>query len=122
MAQRFEALMDTIFSFEWSRTINPGVHFGFYYLSFRNQRIKQRFETMFKNFRDYLVGELEVYRKAGIIKAKDLSKAADTIVTLMEGLEYHAHFLSENKPFEEFAKYSRQMVVAMLKGQPGSPD
>ena len=43
MEQRFIALMDTIFSFEWSRTINPGVHFGFYYLSFRNQKIKQHF-------------------------------------------------------------------------------
>jgi len=122
VAQRFNALMDTIFSFEWSRTINPGVHFGVYYLSFRNQRIKQRFEAMFKNFRNYLVGELEVYRKAGIVKAKNLRKAADTIVTLMEGLEYHAHFLSENEPFEDFANYSRQMVVAMLKRQPDPLD
>lgn len=118
MEQRFIALMDTIFSFEWSRTIDPGVHFGFYYLSFRNHKIKQRFETMFKHFRDYLVAELEFYRKAGIVKAKNLQKAADIIITLMEGLEYHAHFLSENEPFEEFANYSKQMVVAMLKGQP----
>jgi hypothetical protein len=117
MPQRFNALMDTIFSFEWSRTINPGVHFGFYYLSFRNQKIKQRLETMFRRFRNYLVGELEVYRNAGIVKAKNLKKAADIIITLMEGLEYHAHFLSETEPFEEFANYSRQLVVAMLKGQ-----
>ena len=122
MEQRFIALMDTIFSFEWSRTIDPGVHFGFYYLSLRNPKIKQRFETMFKHFRDYLVAELEIYRKAGIVKAKNLKKAADIIITLMEGLEYHAHFLSENEPFEEFANYSKQMVVAMLKGQPISLD
>ena len=122
IAQRFDALMDTIFSFEWSRTINPGVHFGFYYLGFRNQRIKQRFEAMFKNFRNYLVGELEVYRKAGIVKVKNLKIAADTIVTLMEGLEYHAHFLSDNEPFEEFANYSRQMIVSMLKNQPSPLD
>ena len=53
MPQRFNAVMDTIFSFEWSRTINPGVHFGFYYLSFRNQKIKQRLETMFRRFRNF---------------------------------------------------------------------
>jgi AcrR family transcriptional regulator len=122
IAQRFDALMDTIFSFEWSRTINPGVHFGFYYLGFRNQKIKQRFEAMFKNFRNYLVGELEVYQKAGIVKVKNLKIAADTIVTLMEGLEYHAHFLSDNEPFEEFANYSRQMIVSMLKNQPSPLD
>jgi len=118
LEQRFNALMDTIFTFEWSRTIDPGVHFGFYYRSFGNQEIKQRFETMFKRFRNYLVGELEVYRNAGIVKAKNLKKAADLIVTLMEGLEYHAHFLSENEPFDQFANYSKQMVVAMLKGKP----
>ena len=118
LSQRFNALLDTIFSFEWSRTINPGVHFGVYYLSFRNQKIKQRFETMFKNFRNYLAAELEVYRNAGIIKVKNLKKAADTIVTLMEGLEYHAHFLAEDEPFEEFANYSKQLVMAMLKGSP----
>ena len=122
IAQRFDALMGTIFSFEWSRTINPGVHFGFYYLGFRNQKIKQRFEAMFKNFRNYLVGELEVYRKAGIVKVKNLKNAADAIVTLMEGLEYHAHFLSDNEPFEEFANYSRQMIVSMLKNQPSPLD
>ena len=118
LEQRFNALMDTIFTFEWSRTIDPGVHFGFYYRSFGNQEIKQRFETMFKRFRNYLVGELEVYRNAGIVKAKNLKKAADLIVTLMEGLEYHAHFLSENEPFDQFANHSKQMVVAMLKGKP----
>ena len=51
---------------------------------------------MFKRFRNYLVEELEAYRNAGIVKAKDLEKAADVIVTLMEGLEYQAYFLSEN--------------------------
>ena len=30
LEQRFDQLMDTLFSFEWSRTVNPGVHFGFY--------------------------------------------------------------------------------------------
>ena len=122
ISQRFNALLDTIFSFEWSRTINPGVHFGVYYLSFRNRKIKARFEAMFKDFRNYLVAELEVYRDAGIVNAVDLNKAADTIVTLMEGLEFHAHFLSENEPFEVFANYSRQLAIAMLKGQPALLD
>jgi AcrR family transcriptional regulator len=116
--RRFNALMDTIFSVEWSRTIDPGVHFGFYYLSLRNPKIKQRFETMFKRFRNYLVAEFEFYRQAGIVKATDLKKVADIVMTLMEGLEYHAHFLSENETFEKFADCSKQTVVAMLKGQP----
>ena len=116
MEQRFQALIDTIFSFEWSRTIDPGIHFGFYYLSFRNPKIRERYEAMIQRFRDYLIRELEVYKKEAIVKANDLKKAADIIVTLMEGLEFHAHFLSERQPFEKFAQASKRTVLAMLTG------
>jgi AcrR family transcriptional regulator len=119
--QRFKAFMDTIFSLEWSRTVDPGIHFGFYYLSFRNKKIRQRFETMFKRFRDLLIDELERYRKIGVIHVKDLEKTADVIVTLMEGLEFHAHFLSENQPFEEFAEYSKKLLLTMLQGETAYP-
>ena len=114
LKQRFQALMDTIFSLEWSRTVDTGVHFGFYYLSFRKPAIRKRFTKMFKRFRDYLAGELEIYRNAGIISVKDVKMAADMIVTLMEGLEFHAHFLSEDRPFEEFANASKKTAVNLL--------
>lgn len=117
MEQRFNALMDTIFSFEWSRTVDPGVHFGFYYLSFRNQIIKNRFEAMFQRFRDYLARELEVYINESVIKVKDPKKAAGIIVTLMEGLEFHAHFLSNNQPFEDFAQAAKKLALSMLKNE-----
>jgi len=50
-----------------------------YYLSFRNQKIRQRFETMFKRFRNYLIEELEGYRNAGIVKAKMLDEGGQSI-------------------------------------------
>jgi len=87
-------LMDTLFSLEWSRTVDPGVHFGFYYLSFRNRAVRNRFEEMIKRLRDHLVEELERFRATGIVKVDDVRGAADMIVTLIEGLEFHAHFLS----------------------------
>ncbi len=115
--QRFNALMDTIFSFEWSRTVDPGVHFGFYYLSFRNPKIQKRFKKMIKRFRDYLIGELDQFKKEGIIKVKDTQMAADMIVTLMEGLEFHAHFLTEGQPFEHFAHAAKKLAVTILRGE-----
>jgi len=112
--QRFQALMDMIFSFEWSRTVNPGVHFAFYYLSFRNAEIRKRFREMFKRFKTYLVQELRTYRDAGIIGASDLETAADMIVTLMEGLEFQTNFLSDGGPFEKFADVSKEIAVNLL--------
>lgn len=115
LEQRFQSLINTLFSFEWSRTIDPGLHYGFYYLSFRNPKIRKSYEKMMQRFRDYLVSELELYRQEGIVKANDTKMMADTIVTLMEGLEFHAHFLSEGKQFENFATYAKSIVISMLK-------
>lgn len=114
MEKRFDALMNTIFSFEWSRTIDPGVHFCFYYLSFRNPDIRNRYEHIIRRFRDYLIEEFEGYRQKGIVKMSNTRMAADLIVTLMEGLEFHAHFLSGDQPFEHFADKARELAVKML--------
>ena len=122
LEQRFQAMIDTVFSFEWSRTIDPGLHFGFYYLSFRNPKIREAYEAMIQRFRDYLEGELTFYQKAGIIKTNNAKSAAGVIVTLMEGLEFHAQFLSEGRPFENFANYAKQLVFSMLKGETFSSD
>jgi len=116
--ERFYALIDTLFSKEWSRTIDPGVHFGFYYLSFRRNEIKNNFRKMFKSFRDYLVAELTICRKEKIIDVDDVGKAADMIVVLMEGLEFQAAFLSEEEEFDAFAHYSSSLVYKMLKAVP----
>jgi len=66
-------------------------------------------------FRDYLVKELEQFQQAGVVKTGDLKKAADIIVTLMEGMEFHAYFLADDKPFTEFADYAKKVVSAILK-------
>ncbi len=116
--ERYEAFLDTLFCFEWSRTVDPGVHFGFYYLSFRDQRVRRRFEAMFRRFRDYLVAELEGFRRAGVIAVDNLEAAADLIMTLMEGMEFHAQFLAEDKPFERFARSAKSLVHARLTGSP----
>ena len=115
--ERFHALMDTIFSLEWSRTIDPGVHFCFYYLSFRNSDIRKRYERIIRRFRDYLIQEFEAYRQKDIVKIRNTRMAADLIVTLMEGLEFHARFLSESQPFEHFANDAKELAVKMLTAE-----
>ncbi len=113
--ERFRALMDTLFSFEWSRTVDPGVHFGFYYLSFRNDAIKDRFKRMFARVREYLEEQLDDYNTKGIINVSDKKKAADMIITLMEGMEFHAQFLANGNPFDDFATSAKEAATIALK-------
>jgi len=112
--QRYAALLDLIFSLQWSRTVDPGVHFGFYYQSFRDQRTLEHLQGMFAWLRDYIEQQLAVFSEHGVITVRDTRKAADYIVTLMEGLEFHSQFLNEGKPFEDFAESAKDSVRLLL--------
>jgi len=112
--QRYAALLELIFSLQWSRTVDPGVHFGFYYQSFRDQRTLEHLQGMFAWLRDYIEQQLVVFNEHGVIKVRDVRKAADYIVTLMEGLEFHSQFLSGGKPFEDFAQSAKDSVRLLL--------
>ena len=113
--ERFSALMDMIFSLQWSRTVDPGVHYGFYYQSFRDERTLGRLRKMFGWLKNFLQGQIAEFHRAGVIRVSDAGKAAEYIVTLMEGLEFHAQFLREGKPFETFAETAKQSTIALLK-------
>lgn len=112
--ERYVALIDMIFSYEWSRTVDPGAHFGFYYQSFRDEHISNLFREMFTWLRDYLREELVVFNRKGIIQVEDEQRAADYIVTLMEGLEFHAQFLGHDQPFDVFAETAKRSVRTLL--------
>ena len=70
---------------------------------------------MFKWLRDYLAEQLTDFNAKGVIRVQDATKAADYIVTLMEGLEIHNQFLAEGKPFEHFAQTAQNTLVRALK-------
>lgn len=61
--ERFKTLIDTLFSYEWSRTVDPGVHYGFYYQSYRDENIRRICKDMFRWLRDFLYKELLYYNK-----------------------------------------------------------
>ena len=111
----FNALMDVIFSLKWSRTVEPSVHFAFYYLSLRNEQILERFKVMFKWLRDYLSEKLAYFNARGIVRVNDTRRAAEYIVTLMEGLEYHNQFLADGEPFETFSRVAKKSLIRALK-------
>lgn len=113
--ERFVALIDMIFSYQWSRTVDPGIHFGFYYQSFRDERTHKRLKKMFTWLKNFLHEQLVAFNDKGIIHVQNAEKAAEYIVTIMEGLEFHAQFLGDGQPFENFAETAKKSVIALLK-------
>lgn len=115
--EQFLAVMDVIFSFTWSRTVDPGVHFGFYYKSFRDDKISALICDMFRWLRDFLYEKFRSFNEEGIINVADPLKAADFVITLMEGLEFHTHFLANGKIFDEFAASAKKVAINTLKNK-----
>lgn len=113
--ERFTALIDMVFSYQWSRTVDPGVHYGFYYQSFRDERTLERLKKMFTWLKGFLHDQLVSFNSKGIIQVQDEERAAEYIVTLMEGLEFHAQFLADGQPFEIFSETAKKSVFALLK-------
>ena len=70
---------------------------------------------MFKALRDHLKDQMTYFSSEGIIKVKDTEKAADIIVTLMEGLEFHSQFLADGKHFDDFAQSAKKTLVSALR-------
>jgi AcrR family transcriptional regulator len=113
--ERFTALINTIFSYQWSRTVDPGIHFGFYYQSFRDERTLERLKKMFSWLKGFLQDQISEFNSKGIIQVQDEEKAAEFIVTLMEGLEFHAQFFDNGQPFEIFAETAKKSTLMLLK-------
>jgi hypothetical protein len=70
---------------------------------------------MFIRFRDYLAQEFEILKDAGVINTSNTKKAADLVLTMMEGLEFHAHFVTEGESFDIYADVSKKTARNMLK-------
>ena len=91
------------------------MHFAFYYLSLRHEQIMDRFKVMFKWLRDYLSHNLSVFNAQGVVRVNDADRAAEYIVTMMEGLEFHNNFLADGEPFEAFSQVAKKSLIRALK-------
>jgi len=70
---------------------------------------------MFSWLKGFLQDQISYFNSKGIIQVHDEEKAAEFIVTLMEGLEFHAQFLGNGQPFEIFAETAKKSVLTLLK-------
>ncbi|MCK5104801.1 MAG: TetR/AcrR family transcriptional regulator [Cyclobacteriaceae bacterium] len=113
--RRFDVFFDTMFSEADVKTVNPRVFYAFYYLSYRNPKIRERFVHMFTKHRDWIIQELEIFLREGIIKKIDLEMAADFIVSIFEGLSFHSEFLAGDKPFDIFGQFAKKLTKDFLK-------
>jgi AcrR family transcriptional regulator len=111
---RLSTLLDALFGLERVRFIDNGAFYSCYSLTYRNRGVQERFERMYRRFRALLVKELGLYMDEGIIKKTDARKAADFIITIMEGLGYYERMLDADR-YRELCGQMKEMVISFLK-------
>ncbi len=113
--QRMDNILDSFFEPEWTRRGDASVFWSCYSLSFRNQRVKERFREMYKGFRRLLADEITGYMDAGIVVVKDPEKTADIIITLIEGMNFYDTVTGDEGAIKEAAGFLRKTVMDLLQ-------
>ena len=114
--QRYDKFFDTMFSEANIKSVNNRVYYAMYYLSHRNPEIKSRFSDMFKKHRDFIIQELEFFKKAGLIKQElNLTLSANFIVSVFEGLSFQNVFLSNGEAFKDFEKFAVKIIKDFIE-------
>jgi AcrR family transcriptional regulator len=112
---RLNNIINTFFESDWTERGDASVFWSCFSLSFRNDRVKERFRTMYDGFRKILADEISTYIEAGIAAVTDPIRTADIIITLIEGLNMYRAAKGEDSKLKETSEYFRQTVKNLLK-------
>lgn len=112
--QRFESVLNIMFSEEWLNFSDQTVFYACYYLSSRYERIEERFQDMYKKFRTLLIPQAQSWMDAGIIAKADPENVADYLIIMNEGLTYFDKLMKNPEGFKRRAVYLKAVVIKSL--------
>jgi AcrR family transcriptional regulator len=117
--KRFHLLLDIVLGPDWGPLVDNRVFFECYSLSLRDERLKDRLKKMYMRFKKILIMEINSYMEHGVIREIDPNKAANLIISLVEGIDYYRNVLDdENRvQLDELRQYLKEIVVNALKKQ-----
>lgn len=114
-AERWDDVVDVVSRIQWDLFLNSTVFYSAYTLSLRNEDIRQQFVELYAGVRDRLEEEISHASQAGIIDVIDTRRAAELIITLMEGTNFYRHVWDDAPSPEERRKLLRDTLTQMFQ-------
>lgn len=111
---KLKKVLDILFSEEWLNFSDPTVFYACYYLSSRNERVRERFREMYVSFREILIPQAHAWIEAKVIKEQNPEAIADYIIIMNEGLLYYDKLMSDPDGFSRRAGYLKEAVMKTL--------
>lgn len=113
-AERWSDLLDVVSHIQWDRIMNNIVFYSCYTLALRNQEIQRKFQELYAGITNAITYEVEHAAKAGVIKASQYRKAAEAIVSLVEGANFYQYLSLRSEDTETRAKQLRANIEALF--------
>ncbi len=108
--ERLNRLLETIWSREYYEKIHIAASLSIVAASFRNPSIHRKIRGLYHGFKSFLVKELDTAAAAGVITTSDSGRAADIIITMVDGSRHFRHFFVRD---EDVNRYNADMVATV---------
>ena len=114
-AARLEKLIEIIWSRQYYEKIHIASSFSMIAVSFRNPRIHEKIQVLYESFQQFLAKEIQRACDAGAIEAQDPVRAANRVITLVEGARHFRHFFVHHNRVDQYNHDMKEATKMMLK-------
>jgi len=118
--RRLETSLDIIFGRQWTQIVDYRVFYSCFYLSLMNERVRERFSLMYDRLKGFLIQEIDLGVKQGVIDVEDSEKAAVFVMTLLEGFDYYWAVAGYVRDVEDYGEYFKAHIKKLLGMKPPS--
>ena len=114
--RRLHAFLETLFTLDWEigDEFNERVFWACFYLSLRNERIKQRWQDMYNTLKKMLMREIENYVAQDFGRVSDPEEVAVAIIAMSEGMYYYLSVMGPCREVQKVRERFMAMAVGML--------
>jgi AcrR family transcriptional regulator len=114
-AARLEKLIEIIWSRQYYEKIHIASSFSMIAVSFRNPRIHEKIQVLYESFQQFLAKEIQRACDAGVIEGQDPVRAANRVITLVEGARHFRHFFVRGNMVDLYNQDMKEATKKMLK-------
>jgi len=103
----------------WSKAYYEKIHIAaslsVINVSFRNPLVLIKIKGLYRLFKEYLIKELEDLKAKEAIHVQDIERAADVLVTMVEGSRHFCHFFVKTRDLRQYNHDMGMVALGLLK-------
>ncbi len=115
--KQFHIVLNVLYGEEWLLFSEQTVFYACYYLSTRNDRIKERFKVMYVHFKEVLIPYVQKWIDEGVVKRGTAADVVDYLIITNEGLTYYDKLLSDIEGFRKRSQFLKEITITALTAE-----